>query len=78
MAHVEYENIAKAAPLVKEELSLLKTDNVGRIKKQPFPWYQIRNARKKAFAGLADDITEVVINRKEILFVINLNRFAKN
>ena len=78
MAHVEYENIVEAAPLVKEELSLLKTDNVGRIKKQLFPWYQIRNARKKAFAGLADDITEVVINRKEILFVINLNRFAKN
>ena len=39
MANAEYENIAKTTPLVKKELSLKKTDNVGEIKKRPFLCY---------------------------------------
>ena len=60
---VEYENIAKATPLVKEELSLTKTDNGGDIKEQSSLWYQTRNTHKKAFVALANHITEEVINR---------------
>lgn len=39
MANVEHENIAKSTPLVKIELSLKKTENVGEIKNQPFLWH---------------------------------------
>ena len=75
ICRVEYENIAKATPLAKEELSLKKTDNGGEMKEQPSLWYQTRNAHKKAFVALADHITEEVINGKEVLFVADLNRF---
>ena len=71
---VEYENIAKAKPLAKEELSLKKTNNGGEMKDQPPLWYQTRNAHKKAFVAVANHITEV-INGKEVLFVADLNRF---
>ena len=72
---MEYENIAKATPLAKEELSLKQTNNGGEMKEQPFLWYQTRNADRKAFVALADHITEEVINGKEVLFVADLNRF---
>ena len=72
---VEYENIAKATPLAKEELSLKKTNNGGEMKEQPSLWHQTRNAHKKAFVALADHITEEVINGKEVLFVAGLGRF---
>ena len=73
---MKYENIAKATLLVKEELSLKKTDNGGEMKEQPSLWYQTRNVHKKAFVALADHITEEeVINGKEVLFVADLNRF---
>ena len=73
ICHVEYENIAKATPLAKEELSLKKTNNGGEMKEQQSLWYQTRNAGKKAFFALADHITEEVINGK-VLFVADLNR----
>ena len=72
---VEYENIAKATPLAKEELSLKKTNNGGEMKEQPSLWHQTRNAHKNAFVALADHITEEVINGKEVLFVAGLDRF---
>ena len=73
---MKYENIARATLLVKEELSLKKTNNGGEMKEQPSLWYQTRNAHKKAFVALADHITEEeVINGKEVLFVADLNRF---
>ena len=72
---MEYKNIAKATQLAKEELSLKKTNNGGEMKEQPSLWYQTRNAHKKAFVALANHITEEVINRKEVLFVADLNRF---
>ena len=75
ICRVEYENIAKATPLAKEELSLKETNNGGEMKEQPSLWYQTRNAHKKAFVALADHITEEVINGKEVLFVADLNRF---
>ena len=71
----EYENIAKATPLAKEELSLKKTNNGGEMKEQSSLWYQTRNAHKKAFVVLANHITEEFINRKEVLFVADVNRF---
>ena len=71
---MEYENIAKAKPLAKEELSLKKTNNGGEMKDQPPLWYQTRNAHKKAFVAVANHITKV-INGKEVLFVADLNRF---
>ena len=75
ICRVEYENTAKATQLAKEELSLQKA-NIDREKKeQPSRWYQTRNAHKKAFIALANHITEEVINRKQILFVADLNRF---
>ena len=70
--HVEYENIAKATPLAKEKLSLKKTNNGREMKEQPPLWYQTRNTHKKALFALANHIAEV-INRKEILFVADLN-----
>ena len=45
------------------------------MKEQPSLWYQTRNAQKKAFVALANHITEEVINRKQVLFVADLNRF---
>ena len=51
---IEYENIAKATPLAKEELSLQKTNNNSEMKEQPFLWYQTRNAHKKTFVALAN------------------------
>ena len=71
----EYENIAEATLLAKEELSLKKTSYGGEVKQQPSLWYQTRNAHKKAFVALADHITEEVINEKEVSFVADLNRF---
>ena len=50
---MEYENIAKAAPLAKEELSLKKANNGGEIKEQPSLWYQTRNVHERAFVALA-------------------------
>ena len=70
-----YENIPEATLLAKEELSLKKTSYGGEVKEQPSLWYQTRNAHKKAFVALANHITEEVINRKEVLFVADLNRF---
>ena len=75
ICRVEYENIAKATPLAKEELSLKKTDNGGEMKEQPSLWYQTRNSHKKAFVALADHITEEVISGKEVLYVADLIRF---
>ena len=43
-----YENIAKATPLAKEELSLRKTSNGGEMKEQSSLWYQTRNYLKKS------------------------------
>ena len=62
----------------KKELSLKKTSNGGEMKEQPSLSYQTRNAHKKAFVALADHITEEVINNKEILFVVDLNRFYED
>ena len=78
ICRVEYENIAKATPLGKDDLSLKKTSNGGEVKEQPFLWYQTRNAHKKVFVALADHITEEVINRKEVLFVTDLHRFYED
>ena len=75
ICRVEYENIAKATPLAKEELSLQKTNNNSEMKEQPFLWYQTRNAHKKTFVALANHITEEAINRKQVSFVADLNRF---
>ena len=47
------------------------------MKEQPSLWYQTRNIHKKAFVELANHITQGVINRKEVLFVADLNRFCK-
>ena len=58
-----------------EELSLQKTNNDREMKEQPSLWYQTRNAHKKAFVTLANNITEEVINRKQVLFAADLNRF---
>ena len=74
ICHVEYENIAKARPLVKEELSLKKTNNGGEMKEQPYLWYQNRNANKKAFVTLENHIIEEVKNRNAVLFAADLNR----
>ena len=75
ICRVEYENIAKATPLAKEELSLKKINNGGEMKEQPSLWYQTRNVHKKAFVALVDHIREEVINGKEVSFVADLNRF---
>ena len=77
ICRVEYENIAKATPLAKEQLSLKKINNGGEMKEQPSLWYQTRNVHKKAFVALVDHIREEVINGKEVLFVADLNRFYK-
>ena len=45
------------------------------MKELPSLWYQTRNAHKKAFVALANHITEEVIDRKQVLFVADLNRF---
>ena len=42
ICRVEYENIAKATRLAKEELSLEKTSNGGEMKEQTSLWYQTR------------------------------------
>ena len=73
ICRVEYENIAKATPLAKEELSLQKTNNDREMKEQPSLWYQTRNTY--ALVALANHITEEVINRTQVLFVADLNRF---
>ena len=77
ICRVKYENIAKVTLLEKEELPLKKIDNGGEMKEQPSLWYQTRNVHKKAFVELANHITQEVINRKEVLFVADLNRFCK-
>ena len=56
ICRVEYENNAKAASLVKKDLSLKKTNNGGEMKEQPSLWYQTRNAHKKAFVAFASHI----------------------
>ena len=55
--------------------TLPKQHRLRRKSCQPSLWYQIRNAHKKAFVALANHITEEVINRKQVLFVADLNRF---
>ena len=74
----EHENIAKATPPSKEELSLKKTSNGGEMKEQPPLWHQTRNAHKNNFVALADRITEEVINKNEVLFVPELNKFCED
>ena len=54
ICRVEYENIAKATPLEKEELPLKNIDNDGEMKEQPPLWYQTRNVHKKALVELAN------------------------
>ena len=72
---MEYDNIAKATPLAKEELLLKETNNGGEMKEEPSYWYQTVNAYKNPFVTLQDHVTEEVINGKEVLFVADLNRF---
>ena len=52
ICHVEYDNIAKAIPLAKEEPLLKETNNGGEMKEQPSYWYQTVNAYKKSFVTL--------------------------
>ena len=52
ICRVEYENIAKATPLAKEELSLKKTDNGGEMKEQPSLWIKLEMLIKRLLLHL--------------------------